>query len=426
MFMCPRSSRAGGLSRCEYEVLLMTLLVSTVLGGCFLSVRSITSFDSTSSRSCGSRLTQLAARVSAVWRIFCFINRCCSYASRSALRLRDVHHSGGRGAARASGQHRVTEWQRRGLGAPERSMALAVEARLGDMRVRDRLLVVVVQVVMVERSRRAAGRVDGRQLRAVEPDHAGGGGGGSGGSSGRLIVVLQLLLGHLQYRVHERVAAERGRRTGVPARPTSTQMILLTRCGTVVVCVLDVPRCGRPSEMFGIEGELNSDRSLMLDRDAPVPYCGSSFSSWIGAFVGDARLPTVGGEFGPESVVPATLTGGLAMLLLLQPALALLPARCHRPVRGTLFDHALLLEADFQQVWLGCCDGSINWPGRLHLPVFRSGKSGSYLAIEPGGGGILYGWELTAAATAPPGSDSPDDDFTTPLQAKKTRAAGRG
>lgn len=39
----------------------------------------------------------------------------------------------------------------------------------------------------------------------------------------------------------------------------------------------------------------------MLDRATEL-YGGSSFSSWIGAFVGDALLPTVGGEFGHESV----------------------------------------------------------------------------------------------------------------------------
>uniref|UniRef100_A0A2M4D4L8 Putative secreted protein n=1 Tax=Anopheles darlingi TaxID=43151 RepID=A0A2M4D4L8_ANODA len=66
------------------EVLLITLFASTVFGGCFLSVKSITSFDSSSSRNCGSRLTLLAARLSAVWRIFCFKNRCCSCACRSA------------------------------------------------------------------------------------------------------------------------------------------------------------------------------------------------------------------------------------------------------------------------------------------------------------------------------------------------------
>lgn len=55
--------------------------------------------------------------------------------------------------------------------------------------------------------------------------------------------------------------------------------------------------------MFGIEGELNRDRSLILDRP-PGPYCGSSFSSWIGAFDGEPRLPRAGGEFGPESGVP--------------------------------------------------------------------------------------------------------------------------
>lgn len=61
--------------------------------------------------------------------------------------------------------------------------------------------------------------------------------------------------------------------------------------------------------MFGIEGELNRDRSLMLDRP-PGPYCGSSFSSWIGAFDGEPRLPRAGGEFGPESGVPVAQSGG--------------------------------------------------------------------------------------------------------------------
>lgn len=60
----------------------------------------------------------------------------------------------------------------------------------------------------------------------------------------------------------------------------------------------------------------------------------------------------------------------------------------------------------------------------LGVPVLRSGKSGSYFAIELGGGGILYGWELTAAATAPPGSDSPDDDLTTPLCAVEREVGG--
>lgn len=61
--------------------------------------------------------------------------------------------------------------------------------------------------------------------------------------------------------------------------------------------------------MFGIEGELNSDKSLMLDRP-PGPYCGSSFSSWMGAFEGEPRLPRAGGEFGPESGVPAAQSVG--------------------------------------------------------------------------------------------------------------------
>lgn len=40
----------------------------------------------------------------------------------------------------------------------------------------------------------------------------------------------------------------------------------------------------------------------MFARLTPL-YCGSSFSSWIGALVGEPRLPIVGGEFGPESGV---------------------------------------------------------------------------------------------------------------------------
>ena len=48
------------------------------------------------------------------------------------------------------------------------------------------------------------------------------------------------------------------------------------------------------------------------------------------------------------------------------------------------------------------------------LPVFLSGKSESYLAIEDGGWGILYGWELTDDA-APSGKDSPDELFNIPL-----------
>lgn len=47
------------------------------------------------------------------------------------------------------------------------------------------------------------------------------------------------------------------------------------------------------------------------------------------------------------------------------------------------------------------------------LPVFRSGKSESYLTIADGGCGILYGCEL--AALAPAGNDSPDELLTTPL-----------
>lgn len=54
--------------------------------------------------------------------------------------------------------------------------------------------------------------------------------------------------------------------------------------------------------MLGIDGELNSCKSLMLARLTPL-YCGSSFSSWIGALVGEPRLPMVGGELGPESGV---------------------------------------------------------------------------------------------------------------------------
>ena len=54
--------------------------------------------------------------------------------------------------------------------------------------------------------------------------------------------------------------------------------------------------------MFGIDGELKSCKSFILAR-APALYCGSSFSSCIGALVGDPRLPMVGGEFGPESGV---------------------------------------------------------------------------------------------------------------------------
>lgn len=49
------------------------------------------------------------------------------------------------------------------------------------------------------------------------------------------------------------------------------------------------------------------------------------------------------------------------------------------------------------------------------LPVFLSGKSESYLAIEDGGWGILYGWELTDDAV-PTGKDSPDELFNIPLQ----------
>lgn len=48
------------------------------------------------------------------------------------------------------------------------------------------------------------------------------------------------------------------------------------------------------------------------------------------------------------------------------------------------------------------------------LPVFLSGKSESYLAIEDGGWGILYGWELTDDAV-PSGKDSPDELFNIPL-----------
>lgn len=47
------------------------------------------------------------------------------------------------------------------------------------------------------------------------------------------------------------------------------------------------------------------------------------------------------------------------------------------------------------------------------LPVFRSGKSESYLTMADGGCGILYGCEL--AALAPAGNDSPDELLTTPL-----------
>lgn len=54
--------------------------------------------------------------------------------------------------------------------------------------------------------------------------------------------------------------------------------------------------------MFGIDGELKSCKSFIFAR-APALYCGSSFSSCIGALVGDPRLPMVGGEFGPESGV---------------------------------------------------------------------------------------------------------------------------
>jgi hypothetical protein len=55
--------------------------------------------------------------------------------------------------------------------------------------------------------------------------------------------------------------------------------------------------------MFGIDGELNNERSLMLEREVCV-YCGSSFSSCIGALVGEPRLPpATGGELGPESGV---------------------------------------------------------------------------------------------------------------------------
>lgn len=47
------------------------------------------------------------------------------------------------------------------------------------------------------------------------------------------------------------------------------------------------------------------------------------------------------------------------------------------------------------------------------LPVLRSGKSDSYLAIVDGGCcGILYGWALLPE---PAGNDSPDELFTTPL-----------
>lgn len=54
--------------------------------------------------------------------------------------------------------------------------------------------------------------------------------------------------------------------------------------------------------MLGMDGELNNCRSLILARLTPL-YCGSSFSSWIGALVGEPLLPIVGGEFGPESGV---------------------------------------------------------------------------------------------------------------------------
>lgn len=48
----------------------------------------------------------------------------------------------------------------------------------------------------------------------------------------------------------------------------------------------------------------------------------------------------------------------------------------------------------------------------VQLPVFRSGKSGSYLAIGGGAWGILYGCELGIPLA---GKDSPDELLTTPL-----------
>lgn len=55
--------------------------------------------------------------------------------------------------------------------------------------------------------------------------------------------------------------------------------------------------------MLGIEGDVYNDKSFILPRP-PLLYCGSSFSSCIGALVGDPLLPpNAGGELGPESGV---------------------------------------------------------------------------------------------------------------------------
>lgn len=64
----------------------------------------------------------------------------------------------------------------------------------------------------------------------------------------------------------------------------------------------ELAKCARPRDILGIDGELNNDKSFILPRCVPW-YCGSSFSSWIGALVGDPRFVKAGGELGPESGV---------------------------------------------------------------------------------------------------------------------------
>uniref|UniRef100_A0A8W7PN26 Uncharacterized protein n=1 Tax=Anopheles coluzzii TaxID=1518534 RepID=A0A8W7PN26_ANOCL len=182
--------------------------------------------------------------------------RCCRCAATAARAARMV-------------RHRVAERERRRLGASERPVPLLVQPGLGHVRVRDRGLVVV----------EAGGRTGpgrpmqptGGQVGPLQPDHAAGGGGSrSSGRSGRRshghVLAALLLLAQVQHRTAEWYAASLAP-DACPHAEMPTE------------AAADEPRCGRPSEMLGIEGELNSDRSLMLARDVTEPYCGSSFSS---------------------------------------------------------------------------------------------------------------------------------------------------